>query len=639
MDHPPLPPQLAPSARPFASGEAPWVPASAPCSSTDAETEYALQPLPAQERAVARAVLLAQLGVRGPLACATPTGSGVEWELAPFVDRGTAAFCKPLLDMAADRAVVYRFGRSLCDGFEHGYVNMAVGAAMVAACDALGERVCAAWRSADSAATTALGVARTALLPHRGAMAGLRVVADAHGGRSGPAVLRLLEDVAGAGGDAAAAAALLLQRGAVPYFDALADWVAEGTLAPGSELGIDDSAEDMWQWRWTVTADDLPQRLLCGAADAALRCGQLARLLRSCDAPLPDVRRLAFTPSDPAAHAVAIRESEAALNAAVLAALRPRLLLQLSACHSYLLCGDGVWLQSFLDRVSAVSVCGLDCRPQDLRWGAAHEPDGTGCTFRIAPARELLVRTMRRLLSRKRADAVRDPVPPAPPSDAVSAITVVAELPWPLSLVLGWEETAAEYEVLCRVVLRVKVLLHQLVRNRLPRSANRSRAAAPYSALHSRAVSFLRGLEHTLVLEVIAANFRKLRVAVSAATTVAEVIDAHRDCMRRSLDGALAGAVTLYKKLESVFVSIKLFSSHARSVVLPSVSERGGLTEQVAEQLSTLSQQFDLRMRELLLHLGEQCKDQGSDRVRALMRRIDWNGYYQRLGYYDGAER
>eukprot|EP01063_Lacrimia_lanifica_P024556 TRINITY_DN32434_c0_g1_i1.p2 TRINITY_DN32434_c0_g1~~TRINITY_DN32434_c0_g1_i1.p2 ORF type:complete len:658 (+),score=250.02 TRINITY_DN32434_c0_g1_i1:90-2063(+) len=598
---------------------------------------------------LAQAVLLALRGTNGAVVRAvvdSPAGGQAEGEgrmdmatlqslsfrLCDGVDADTQAYLAPLLEMAADRAVVYRFAKHLTVSFAHGVVNQALGAGLLDVCLGVHELVCDVWDELDK--YDPVTVVHQRMVPYRHLLSLAREVTTMHAlNMRGAEVLKCLEQADGALSvrcpDGGVLVKALFHHAAAPLLRLVEAWLFRGELSESAlaELPLvtstspaevlaavgrgqvcgDDSFMD-----WTFDATRLPA-FMQPSADALLQCGKLAMVLRKAGVlaladPAAPPRLRAHREEFTAAVTDAWREA----NTAVLALLRDHGLDRfVGFVHKYYLCGAAGWVADVVDRCRAKATCSLSRTAKEVNWTdlqnvllAASDGAAAAYGLRFDVAASQFFRCLRG------KPLLHAELP------LMNALQLSACVQWPLSLVFP-PQVFAQYNFVFRLLFRIKALRGELLRCTRGRRGRRA-GDGPIRLLLYAMLSFLTSLETYVSFEVVEPAFDEFRAVLKAAETVQELVEAQAALLRRMLHQCLAHNEPTLKLLEMVFLSVKLFSEAARHDIPGAMVDR-------------FTSQFVDRVQELLVAMEAGCASGDGVLLQHLLRRLDFNGFYQRL--------
>eukprot|EP01062_Namystynia_karyoxenos_P007129 TRINITY_DN124_c4_g1_i1.p1 TRINITY_DN124_c4_g1~~TRINITY_DN124_c4_g1_i1.p1 ORF type:complete len:749 (+),score=285.01 TRINITY_DN124_c4_g1_i1:90-2336(+) len=651
-----------------------------------AEADFASWPRVVQEVHFTRGVLAAMMGVRchhiGTREVAEKVPPGRKYRRIAFavdeaVDDAHSGFAEPLLQIAADRALVYRFAKEMMSQFTCGLTNMAFGAGLLNICHEMSEAVCQVWKQIDAgAAERPLNLARSQLLHWDAVFRLLTDIVDKHEGKQGNGVIRLLEEFHVAQlGDPRGTAAVeeLLQYTCVPFFRMLSGWIYEGEepverLALNIHKGAksDDlvlfrerkSPDDFM--RWELTPNNLPLFLKQLAAKV-LKCGKLALMLQRCDVHYsPTADQICYVP-DPGYYVPIIESAYKQANGALLSHLHNKcqLLKRLRFYKDFILCGHSVWLKTFLDSCDKNPNAGFERAWKQARWEVLQQMGraAIGAEFTklgypkswiddlaLMPAENSLVKIVKNWSRIEKGEELGRSGSANYVCDALTALKLECQCEWPLSLVLEWGESQVKYQFLGRVVMRIKGLLHALLRHRsrlhVPKSREEVLAQRRFSALRHRMIGFLKSLELYLMFEVIEPRFANFIEKVTVAGTVEEITHAHREFLMDSLAAAMAASQGLYIKIEHAFLSCKLFSEAAKVIKKEGTIAHGKTDpcEAYKDTVDRFEVQFDERLGGLLQDLAASGEGpvvpEEHRHLRQVLKRIDFNKHYKRTGKY-----
>ena len=218
--------------------------------------------------------------------------------------------------------------------------------------------------------------------------------------------------------------------------------------------------------------------------------------------------------------------------------------------------------------------------------------------------------------------------------EVIQAIQMTPALEWPVSLIVN-PISISKYQLLGRLVLRVKGLLYVLHRFRRRRGARSESTAGGESSfralcvLRMSMIHFLSNLETYLLFEVIEPGFVKLKKGLNEASTVEEIIAAHDSFLDTCIISAMATSEGLYKRMEMVFLTIRLFASSLQTM------EKSDKHE--IEAVRRFRLMFRERLGELLKEMQASSVGKGDSEMRTLrhmLGKLDFNKYYLKQGLY-----
>ena len=658
MDHPEVPESIGVSHRRVEHGVHLWDGPRSP--KTDfVERTFPSWPAEMQEKHFAEAVLLAARGVPSVLAGPVPQDQegnlrGREyppllWLTSELVDDTLGKYAEPVLGLAADRAIVWRFGKEHTMSYHDGLINQAFGAALVGVCLELHEFICTVWDEVQ-VSRAPLSVVHTRLSPYAPLFSLLRDLLDSHQGKCGCAVLKLLESararyIGYPVGEIALGA--LLDQACRPFFDILGAWIYEGANVAPWEFPLARTGGNFMSWE--LAPSGLPV-FLQGSATQVLQCGKLALILKEAGVAYhPQRGTLQYHP-DGARNAELIGKAFQHANMQVLKLLRAdhKLLARVDFLHRFILCGSGDWVSAFMDHCWQHQNCALDRAVRDTRWDELQRAMRNACdssagskfprewveALRVEPASKSLIRMVRRMARMQQegfvANATDDEMRLG--MEVIQAIQMNTTLEWPVSLVVH-QTALSKYQLLGRLVLRVKGLLYSLHRFRRRRGARMSGAHAAsfreMCALRGAMIHFLTNLETYLLYEVIDPAFLKLKSKIASAETVDAILEAHDTFTDTCIVSAMATSEGLYKRIEMVFLTIRLFASSLQTI--------DNTDKHEIEACKRFRKLYRERLGELLKEMQASSAGKGESEMqplRHMLGKLDFNKYYLRQGLY-----
>ena len=424
MDHPDIPDGIASERRRVEHGIHLWDGPRDPRSDY-VERQFPTWPEEMQEKHFAEAVLLAARGVPSVLAAPVPQAQeenlkGRDYPPLVFltselVDDTLGKFADPVLGLAADRALVWRFGKDHIMEYHEGLINQAFGAALVGICLEFHEYICTVWDELQGS-TAPLSVVHNRLFPYIPLFALLRDLLDKHEGKCGISVIKVLEaartqHIGNHIGEVTLNS--LLDCVCKPFFYILNAWIYEGKNIAPWEFPLTKPGSSAANFMtWELTRSGLPN-FLQNCTTEILQCGKLALILREAGVSYqPQVATLMYAPNS-SENTKVIREVYHQANREVLGLLRGehRLVNRIEFLHHFLLCGSGDWVSSFMDHCWQHPNCALDRTVRDARWDELQRAMKICCeasasskfpamwleTLRLEPANKSLIRMVRRM--------------------------------------------------------------------------------------------------------------------------------------------------------------------------------------------------------------------------------------------------
>ena len=661
MEHPEVPDSLKTEQRRVECGLHLWEGPQDP-KADFVEREFQTWPTVVQEKHFAEAVLMAVRGVPSVLAAPVPqTQQGdlkgrdypaVVFLTSDLVDETMGKFAESALALASDRAVVWRFGKTHSLAYHDGLINQAFGATLVGICMELHEFVCTVWDEIQTSPAP-LSVVHNRLAPYAPLFSLLCGLLDRHQGKCGCMVIRYLEEaqttyVGHPVGEITMKA--LLDRVCEPFFEILEAWVYEGShIAPWEFPLTRPGGTTSNFMAWELSPSGLPN-FLQPCAGQILQCGKLALILREAGREYKPRRVPMRYDADASVHANAISGVFQQANEEVLHLLKVdhQLLSRISFLHHFILCGSGDWVSTFMDHCWNHPSCALDRTVRDARWDELQRAVKNACeltasgrfpsewleTLRLEPAKKSLIRMVRRMARMQESYTAASSTEDVMRQDmeVIQAIQLTTPLEWPVSLVVH-DTALSKYQLLGRLVLRVKGLLYVLHRFRRRKGAkltgSQARSFRALCALRGAMIHFLSNLETYLLFEVIGPGFVLLKQRLAAAKTVEEIITAHDTFTDECIVSAMATSEGLYKRIEMVFLTIRLFASSLQTM------EKSDKHE--IEAVKRFHTMYRQRLGELLKEMQASSTGKGETEMRSLRHmlcKLDFNRHYLKEGLY-----
>ncbi|KAJ9458464.1 Gamma-tubulin complex component 2 [Diplonema papillatum] len=660
---PEVPKQLKPAERKYEHGLHLWEEPRDP--KTDfIERTFRSWPQESQEKHFSEALLMAVRGTPSVLVAPVVNQSegllrgrkypGIQFMISELVDDTMGKFAEPVLDLAADHALIWRFGKEHLMSYHNGLVNQALGASLVGICLELHEFICVVWDEVQTAPAP-LSMVRNKLSLYAPVFKLLRDLLDRHEGKCGAAVLNLLEQTrAQHVGTPVGELTLnvLLDQASRPFFEILSAWVYEGKNIASWEFPLTrpegPGAANFMQWQ--LAPSSLP-RFLQESADRILQSGKLALILKQANRLYDPVRVPMRYAPDASVHTAALKNAFTQANTEVLNLLRVdhKLIDRISFLHHFILCGSADWVADFMDHCAQHPHCALDRKVREARWDELQHAMKNCCdssaasgkypkawleSLRLEAASKSMIKIMRKmsrmqdhgytsLSTSTSEDSMRLDM------EVIQALQLTVPLEWPVSLVVH-ETAMLKYQLLGRLILRVKGLLHHLHRFSRRAGARLSgKEAAAFRAtcaLRAAMIQFLSNFETYLLFEVIEPRFSAMKQRLAQAKTVEEIIVAHDTFIDECIVSAMATSEGLYKRMEMVFLTIRLFASSLQAM------EKLG-----THQLNNFPDMFRERLGELLKEMHASASGKGDTEVKSLQHmlgKLDFNKYYLKEKLY-----
>eukprot|EP01059_Diplonema_ambulator_P009619 TRINITY_DN19544_c0_g1_i2.p1 TRINITY_DN19544_c0_g1~~TRINITY_DN19544_c0_g1_i2.p1 ORF type:complete len:666 (+),score=219.50 TRINITY_DN19544_c0_g1_i2:136-2133(+) len=661
MEHPEVPEYLKANARKIEHGLHLWEEPRDPPRDF-VERNFASWPVEVQEKHFAEAVLMAVRGTPSILVAPVVVHGSVlkgrdyppvQFLVSDLVDDAMGSYSEPILGLASDRAIVWRFGKEHIMPYHDGLINQALGAALVGICLELHEFVCTVWDEVQTAAAP-LAVVHNRLSPYIPLFSLLRDLLDKHESKCGCMVIKMLEEartqyIGYPIGEITLKA--LLDQTTRPFFEILKSWIYEGVnVAPVAwEFPLQKGQNESFM-SWELIPSGLPH-FLQGCVSQVLQCGKLALILKQANRKYtPKTVELKYDLERPIDNAINSVFQHA--NSEVLHMLKTdyRLMDRIRFLHHFILCGGGDWVASFMDHCWQHPTCSLKRTVRNARWDELQRSMKNACeasagsrypkewleTLRLEPANKSIIRMVRRMARMQENgyvpstssadDAMKQDM------DVMQAIQITASLEWPISLVVH-PTALAKYQLFGRLVLRVKGLLYVLHRFRRRRGAkltgDQAASFRQLCALRASMIQFLSNLEMYLLFEVIETGFAKLQTKLAEAKTVEDIIAAHDEFADCFIVSAMATSEGLYKRIEMVFLTIRLFADALEGTETSEKHEK--------EMVKRFTGAFRERLRDLLKEMQTSSSGKGDSEVQSLQRmlsKLDFNKYYLKENYY-----
>eukprot|EP01060_Flectonema_neradi_P024998 TRINITY_DN33854_c0_g1_i1.p1 TRINITY_DN33854_c0_g1~~TRINITY_DN33854_c0_g1_i1.p1 ORF type:complete len:687 (+),score=73.75 TRINITY_DN33854_c0_g1_i1:42-2063(+) len=668
VDHPEVPDHLRAAHRKYEYGRYLWEEQVDPPRGY-LEHNFSQWPEKLQEKHLAEAVIMAVRGTPSVLIaprvmqqCSNMKGRSyppIEFCVTELVDEVQGKYIDPILGLASHRAIIWRFAKERVLTYHDGLINQAFVASLIGVCLELHEYICVLWDQVqDPSKGAPLSLLLTSLSPYIPLFQLLRELVDKHEGKCGSTVIKLLEEarvsnIGNPTGEVAARA--LLDHTCKPFFAILDAWIYEGKNVASWEFPLTRPAGSTSFMQWELTPSGLPM-FLQSSASKILQCGKLALILKQADQQYNPVREKLVYSTESDYYSSRIERVFCQGNSEVLRLLRinHRLQDKISFLHHYLLCGSGDWVATFMDHCWLHPNCSLDRTVRDARWDELQRAIKNSCesstvaakypkewieSLRLEPATKSLIRMVKKmarmqepgyLTTNTTEDAMRLDL------EVIQAVQLTTFLPWPLSLVVH-QNAMPKYHLLGRLILRVKGLLYALHRFRRRRGAKLTgQHAASFRslcALRGSMIQFLSNLEMYLLLDVINPGLAKLKAGLSSASTVEDLMRVHDGFLDECISATMATSEGLYKRMERVFLTIRLFASSLQTMEKSEKHER--------EAIKRFQIMFRDRFGELLKEMQTSSSGKGDSEVkflRHMLSRLDFNKYYLKEKLYGEGE-
>ena len=610
-----------------------------------------------QTNHVAQAVLLAMRGTYGAIVAPTSTSTetappftAATFHISPAVHPELARSAQPLLEICESRALLWRTGKFLTSTHDYGVVNQAFGAALLDVCLGVHELVCVMWEELEaSASLDPFGHITHTVLPFTSLLGVLRdvVLRWGTGGTEGTpckgaAVLRLLEDARDSFAQRYPSGVMLvdsvIEGVSLPFLSVVEAWMYRGEVGTSGASTFNDlplCTTDLGDsggrsvvhhfpfFAWRLEPDMLPRFAQAQPANVEklLESGRLALLMAESGIDYTP-RIMKHNPHDNVSFAdfmtLAIHDAWTQANEALLSELWGGLDLKgfLRFLQVHFLCADATWVGDFMERCRRKPTCSLMRSSREVSWVDlkntfddvmfVHDrtPQKATQQYRLTvePSGTQLFRSLR---SGGPGFAADLPI--------LATLQLHVEVPVPLQF-LFTDDHQLKYNFIFRLLFRIKSLKVELAECRRGR---RKREDSEVVYLLHAMRALLDSLENYVCFEVIESHFSVFVSRAEECTTVSALAAAHDAFIHKALDLCVAFNEPCLKLLEKTLLSVKLCSEAAKSQhISPEMIRRFGT-------------QFMERLQDFMLCLDSGSKSDGGELLQTLLRRLDFNGFYQ----------